>query len=504
MRNWAIVSIISRFLAQTIGVVQSVVIIKIVSVNDYGLIGLVGSIVAILGVTQSLGISSGATREIAATDNRKDAFKVFLGSLVVRYSITIPLITILFFIAPYLGYKVYHRPDIIFPLRIFAVTIMVESAQSVLNSVIQGLKRFKFLFTFQVGIAFISLMIFVPFVLRYKFLGYYYATFFLQVVWTSIMVFYVFKLFKGSIDVPTKRELIRIIKAVFSIGIFVYITRILYTLWQKMGPAIVARHVSGIELGIFTFALFVSAKIIMISDAITDVTLPSMTTIYERQKDKFFDIFKNVNSKSLILITVASVGLIFFKKDAFLVVDYIFAFVGKNPITPRYESSFSLMTPMIVGFWAYSLINLLRSGYSVPIKRMWQVLFVYIMMLVLTGSLFYSHLLNMKPMPKFAYSLMIGAILSWLLYLTLNQIFIRKLIITFEEIFIILFSGTVIWLYSMNMLNKYILFAVYAALSGIFYWYSYYYKNRLVVDITDNKGNENKVTDKKFEKQNKG
>ena len=192
--SWSIISILSRFAAVGIGLIQSLFIVKILSVGDYGLVGLVGSIGAVVGVDQSLGISSGSTREISASKDRTDAFKVFIGSLLVRYSISLPLVIGLFFLAGYLGREYYARPEIVFPIRIFAIVLFVQALQSVLNSVIQGLKKFKFLFAFQALIALVSLSIFVPLVVQFGFLGFFYAQLVFNVISTAVLSFYVIKI----------------------------------------------------------------------------------------------------------------------------------------------------------------------------------------------------------------------------------------------------------------------------------------------------------------------
>jgi teichuronic acid exporter len=207
--SWKIISIISRFTAQGIGIIQSLFIVKILSVSDYGLIGLVGSIAAIVGVYQNLGISSGSTREIAATKSKSDAFKVFLGSLAVRYLISLPLVIGLFIMAPYLGNEYYNKPEIVLPLRIFAVVLFVQALQSVLSSVIQGLKKFKFLFIFQSAIAFLSLFVYIPLILKYNFIGYFISLLVFNLIWTVILFVYVMTQFKGHIAIPSKSELVK-------------------------------------------------------------------------------------------------------------------------------------------------------------------------------------------------------------------------------------------------------------------------------------------------------
>lgn len=298
--SWSIISIISRFSAVAIGLIQSFVILKVLSVGDYGLINLVASIGALVGVFQNLGISSGSTREIAAAKDKKEAFKVFIGSLTVRYAISLPLGIALFVLAPWLGNTYYGHPEIVWPIQIFAITLFIQALQSVLNSVVQGLKEFKFLFIFQVFTAVLSVVCYVPLVIMYGFDGFYYALILYNTLSTLILAFYVLKLFAygKEIDMPNWNELKHITKAVFKIGLYVYAIKILVTQWEKLGLVVLGKSVTPEVLGIFAFGLLIASKIMVISDAITDVTLPSMTSVYERNRDKFQETFLRGNSKA--------------------------------------------------------------------------------------------------------------------------------------------------------------------------------------------------------------
>jgi len=406
-------------MAQGVGIVQSLIIVKLLSTGDFGLVGLVTAIGAAVGVYQNLGISSGSTREISAALSRKEAFKIFTGSLFVRYVISLPLVIGLILTASYLANDYYKQPSIANPLRIFALVLFVQALQSVLTSVIQGLKKFKFLFVFQVVAAFLSISIYIPFLMKYSFMGYFYAMLIFTVIHTLIMSIYVFYLFKENIELPTLSEFKSIFKAVFSIGIFVYATKIIFTFWQKIGPLELGRIVNEELLGIFAFALLVSSKVLVISDAVTDVTLPVMTDIYTKSKKLFRIKFLESNSKAFLLITFTAVMLVISKKEIFFIADLIFQSIGKSSISSRYASSFTLMDPLILAFWAYSQMNLLKSGVAVPIQNLKGTLISYIIMISSTFIIY--QFLKTNPLMGIALSMGIGALLGYI-----TQIFLLK------------------------------------------------------------------------------
>jgi O-antigen/teichoic acid export membrane protein len=382
--SWSMISILSRFGATAIGLVQSFIVVKLLTPSEYGLMGIAMGIGASIGVYQNLGISSGSTREIAAAQSKSEAFKVFIGSLLVRYLIAIPLVVLLMFFSGWISESVNNRPELVMPLRLFALTLFVQALQSTLNSVIQGFKKFKFLFNFQILIAFVSLLIYIPFVSQYGLVGYFYALLTFNLISTGVLLFYSLKQFEGNFEFPGFKELVEIIKSIFAIGLFVYLIKIIDTQWQRFGPVLLAVQLDNIQIGILTFALMISSKIVMVSDAITDVTLPSMTDVYKKNKDQFLSILKKGNTSATILITLVCLIVIFFKYEIFMIIDYLFLFVGKGQILATYADSFKLMDPLVIAFWGYSHINLLRSGFSVPSKNLKGAVFSHLVLFLAT------------------------------------------------------------------------------------------------------------------------
>ena len=74
-----------------IGILQSFVILRIMSQSDWGIVQLALSIGGALGIYQNLGLASASTREIASSKDDTKIFKIFLTSVSIRYIIATPL-----------------------------------------------------------------------------------------------------------------------------------------------------------------------------------------------------------------------------------------------------------------------------------------------------------------------------------------------------------------------------------------------------------------------------
>jgi Na+-driven multidrug efflux pump len=473
-KKWTIISIISRFSAVAIGMVQSIIIAKLLTVDSYGLLNIVMGIGASLGVYQNLGISSGSTREIAGAKDKDEAFKIFITSLAIRYIISIPLALGLFFFAKQIASSMNGREEIIFPLQLFAITMVIQSLQSVLNSVIQGFKKFKFLFVFQILIAFVSLAIYLPLIFKFEFLGYFYALVLFNLLSTLVLAAYSYKLFLGGMNFPTKKEFKEIFRSIFKIGIFIYLMKIIDTQWHKLQPFLLGFVVSDYKIGLFSFALLISSKISTVSDAITDVSLPSMTSVYEKSQETFKKTYLNGSLFASVIILFSVVALILFKYEIFLIVDYLFSFLGKESLTSKYGGAFAFIDPLAIAFWGYSQLNLVRSGFSVPAKKLMGSFVSYLALFGLT-YLFYSTL-NFIPdvVLKLSVSMAVSSCLSYAILIIFAKREAGFWLITIEEILLILISALVIFSNYLDVSN-YLLIFIYSLF--VFWIYKTHDKN---------------------------
>ena len=93
-------SFVSRLVAMFSGIFQSLIIVNLLSVKQFGLIGLVTSIAGIAGITQHLGLASSSTKEISHAKSDAEVVDIVIASLSIRFLISFPIAFILIFFAP--------------------------------------------------------------------------------------------------------------------------------------------------------------------------------------------------------------------------------------------------------------------------------------------------------------------------------------------------------------------------------------------------------------------
>ena len=434
--KWQFISFISRGLAMVLGLVQTFVIIRILSVSDWGIVQLASSIGGALGIYQHLGLASASTREISAAKDDTDIFKVFITSAAIRYLISIPIAIGLFVFSHYIAVNLYKSELLVLPLKIYGVTLLFQGFQSILNSVIQGTKRFSQLFIYQVAIAFISNLVYIPFVLFYKINGYFYALLVFNIISSISLAFIAFRPLKGSLKFPSGKDFMRLFKDIFSISMAIYFVKVIYTNWEKMGNNILGLFNTPATVAIFAFALLYAKKLMSISDSATDVSLPVFSEKYVNDIEDFKTSFTKNFDKLFCIVLFCGAFASFWAREITTLL------VGGN----KYDAAFPLVAPMIMAFTLYSYINVIKSSVLIPAKMVRDMIITFILMIAGTGGFFLATsktISVLQPLPAMAWGAVFGTAIGLVYMLVLIS---KRLQLSFFNIdhFVLLLEGLAI------------------------------------------------------------
>ena len=399
--KWQLISMLSQGLAMLLGMVETFLVIRILNVGEWGLVQLAVSIGGALGIYQHLGLVSASTREISSAKKDEDIFKIFITSSVVRYFVTLPIAVGLFFGAGRISQNLYHTSDLIFPLKIYAVTLVFQGVQGILNSVISGTKRFKHLFIYQIVIAFVNILIFIPFVYFFKVPGYFYGFLTFNIISSISLAVIAFKPLKGKIVMPTKKEFKNLFKEIFSISIAIYIVKILYTNWEKLGNNLLGLSNSPEVVAMYAFALLYAKKLMTISDSITTVNIPVFSERFVNDFKEFKDSFsKNFNKIFSAIILVGTFA-------SYFAPTLIRILVGGD----KYDQAIPLIAPMVFAIVLYSFVNIINSSVLIPAKMAKSMIGSYVFLIIGTGISYFILKNMMNVSLAFSWSMVTGSAL---------------------------------------------------------------------------------------------
>jgi len=214
-----------------------------------------------------------------------------------------------------------------------------------------------------------GLLIFVSFVKYKGYIGYFFATLLLSLFSITILLIMNLRLTKKKFIFPNKLEFFQIFKNLFNIGIIVYIVKILYVAWQKVGLLIAGLYLLPKEIGYINFALFLSLKTTFIPDAISVVNLPMMSKKYNEDIISFKKELKDNFSKMFVVVLFGYLAFILYSKEIISLI------VGS-----KYFPSFSLVPFFVLSFLLYSLINLIGASVIFPALLLKEAIYYYLIL----------------------------------------------------------------------------------------------------------------------------
>ena len=435
LTKWQVISFISRGVAMALGIIQSFFIVRLLTVAEYGLVQLAASIGGAFGIYQHLGLASGSTREISAAKDDTEIFKIFITALVIRYVVTVPLVLFLFLSANNLAVNAYNDESLILPIKIYALVLIFQGVQSILNSVISGTKRFKHLFLFQSGIAIVSVLLFIPLVYFYKVNGYFYALAIFNLVSSTILAYLAFRPLRGKLVFPSKSDFKALFKELLSISLAIYFVKILYTWWEKSGPLLLGFEVTKETVGIFAFSMLYAKKLMNISDAVTDVNLPVLSEKYVNDTSSFIKMFSDNFNKIYILVIFVASGAVYWSKDV------IRLLVGGD----KYNDSFPYILPLVFAFVFYSFINIIKSSVIIPAKLVKELISSFVVLLISTVLFFVLTNENLGSLPSMSYAMLLGSALCMVFMVFISQYRLRFKFINHDHVLLIIQGFTIAW-----------------------------------------------------------
>ncbi|MFH1000709.1 MAG: oligosaccharide flippase family protein [Bacteroidota bacterium] len=459
LEKWQIISFISRGTAMALGLVQSFFILRILSVSEWGIVQIAVSIGAALGIYQHLGLASASTREISAAKDNKEIFKIFVTSVFIRYMVTIPITIGLFLLSHYLAFNTYKVPQIELPLKLYALVLIAQGFQSILNSVIAGTKRFKRLFLYQAAIAIVSMLLYVPMIYFYRINGYFYALFLFNLIASVVLGYLAFKpLGRSAFELPSRKELKHLFKELFAISMAIYIVKIIYTNWEKLGPNLLGLTVTPEMVGYFGFALLYAKKLMSISDSVTDVNLPVFSDKYVNDRGSFMETFSKNFDKLFVLIIFTGASAVYWVSEIVRIA------IGSS----KYDPSLSLVLPLVFAFIFYSFINIIKSSVIIPAKMVKEMIISFVVLIGGTLAFYFGLKSILGSLLAMSYGMATGAFLSLLFLAVISDIKLKFRLFHHEHVLLLIISAAIALNWPVG--NIYVKISAYLVFIGLFIW----------------------------------
>jgi O-antigen/teichoic acid export membrane protein len=448
-------SVATKAVTTVLGLVQSIIIIQILSKGEYGIVGLVLSIGGLIGVSQHLGIVDGAIREIAVRKNKDEIGKVFWVSHIARQTVTLPLSLALVFLAGIIATRVYNRPEIIPYIQLFAASLILQGLQDVLGATLTGMKKFISLYIVQIITATVNIIVFGLLTWKFQIEGFFWAVIITTTIMVILLAGVIMKELAGHLALPTWTDIKLYGKNLLHIGFFMYISRIFYVIWQRLPLLILGGVLAGEKLGDLNISLTFGSKLIILAAALSEVNLSWMSTLFANKKDEFAQVVTRNMHRVLVLMMSLTLILICFIPE-------ILKYVIRKP---EYFDAQPFIIVLTLSFFLYALMDLGTSSVFVSANRPKLRAIVFGVLTLISGAGSFWALYADGDAFLAACSMLAGSVIAYILMVIISKrTFGINLVPLHLGILLVLFAASSAWLYTTPTLPwRIVLFVVLTA-----------------------------------------
>lgn len=367
-------SLLTKGITTVLGIAQSLIVVRLLPPDQFGLVGLVMSIGGVIGVFQHLGIVDGAIREIATLKKARDIGKVIWVSTLVRQAVTIPLSILLFFFAETIAVTIYHRPEIVPYIRLFASILVLQGFQDVFGATLTGMKAFFSLYLVQIATAILNIAAFGYALWAYGTVGFFYAIIATTVVMVLAFLVIITRSLGSDLQLPAWSDVQRFGRRVMQVGVFMYGSRIFFVLWQRLPLLMLGGVLVSEQLGFMNIALAFGARLTIIAAALSEVNLSWMSSLFAAKRHEFDAIVTHNMRRVFILMATLTALIIFFVPEILFV-------AGKN-----YAPAEVFIYVLTFAFFIYSLLDIGTNSVFVAANDAKTRMGIYAIMTVLPAA----------------------------------------------------------------------------------------------------------------------
>lgn len=347
--KWQTISFISKISAILMGLVGNIIILRILSPEDWGIVGLATSVVGTVSVLQHLGLANGLNREIAREKDPHSVPTVILTALMIRLPVSLAIAVSLSLLAQYIAVQFYDNTLLIFPIQLLATLVLLEGVQDIFSSAVGALKLFRGLFIFQVVLAFVYLAANIMLVSNFGIHGYFYAKYVYMgagfVIFGAVLVRH---FYKQSVNLWAIRpdKIVGYIRGIIGIGLASFFQKIASIYWQKLPTLVMGTMFAPALIGVYNFADFFSQRLAIFADAASDVSLPMFLRTFHDDFEQFKKDFVNNFLRVGVITTLFAVAGGLFLPE-------FLQLTGLN----KYEGVQSIFVVSALGMLASSLVH---------------------------------------------------------------------------------------------------------------------------------------------------
>lgn len=289
-------SAIDRFASQGISFLVSIVIARILTPHDYGLVAMVGIFISLAQAFVDSGLSSAIVRKNDRT--AIDLSTAFFANIIIGFICYV----ILFLVAPYIA-EFYQEKELCSIVRVMGIVFFLFSFSNIQQAVLTIQIDFKT----KTKISLLSVLISGTLGISLAFCGYgVWSLVFQQVVFALSRAIFLWLFVRWR---PIIKFSYQSFRSLFSFGSKMLLTALINSIFKNLYSIVIGKTFSATKLGFYSraeqFAQFPSSNV---SNIIKSVSFPTMSIIQD-EEDRFKANYYRIQSIISFIIFPLIIGL---------------------------------------------------------------------------------------------------------------------------------------------------------------------------------------------------
>jgi len=339
--EWQALALAAQAITMVLSVAQSMIVVRLLSIEEFGMVGLALGAGGVLDVLQQFTIRSAAVKELARDRDERHAQAVVLVAMALRMLMVLPNAIIVFSAAGRLANGAYGQPELQFPIQLMALTMLLAGARSILENTLTGLQAFRTYYLYLICAFVLRLILFTVLVAGFKVNGYFYAELAWGLVLTVGLLFLVPPRLGSWQGLPSWERVKPIALTMLGLSLVLFLARLSYVWWRRGATALLGLMVSNVDVGLFHFGLGFAGQMLAFSGTLGTIYMPVMSRLASKDRRSFDQTLSANLTQVTVLFLYGAGALILFAREVVWVMagrDYLLAL----PMIPALGMAFFL------------------------------------------------------------------------------------------------------------------------------------------------------------------
>jgi len=353
--EWQALALAAQAITMVLSVAQSMVVVRLLSVDEFGMVGLALGAGGVLDVLQQFTIRSAAVKELARDDDERHAQAVVLVAMALRMLMVLPNAVIVFSAAGRLANGVYGQPELQFPIQLMALTMLLAGARSILENTLTGLQAFRTYYLYLICAFVLRLILFTVLVAGFQVNGYFYAELGWGLVLTIGLLFLVPPRLGAWRGLPSWKRVKPIALAMLSLSLVLFLARLTNVWWRRGATALLGLMVSNEEVGLFHFGLGLAGQLLAFSGTLGTVYMPVMSRLARNDRRTFQRTLPENLTQVTVLFLYGAGALMLLSREV------VWIMAGRE-----YLQALPMVPALVMAFLVEALFGMLSNSALIP------------------------------------------------------------------------------------------------------------------------------------------